>query len=61
VGDQGHRIIPLIAERYLDATTRTQLGAMLGGDTDSLTPHDIAREAMWADKYGDSDRNGAGD
>jgi hypothetical protein len=43
-GDQGHRIIALIAERYLDATARTQLRAMLASDTDSLTPHDIAGE-----------------
>ena len=57
-GDQGHRIIALIAERYLDPTAHTQLDAMLGGDTDSLTPHDIAGESMWADKYRDSDRNG---
>jgi hypothetical protein len=61
VGDQGHRIIALIAERYLDPTTRTQLGAILGGDTDSLTSHDIAGESMWADKYRDSDRNGTGE
>ena len=32
-----------------------------GGDTDSLTPHDIASEATWADKYRDSDRNGTGE
>ena len=60
-GDQGHRIIALIADRYLDPTARTQLGAMLGGDTDSLTPHDIASESMWADKYRDSDRSGIGE
>jgi len=34
---------------------------MLGGDTDSLTPHDIASESMWADKYRDSDRSGIGE
>ena len=60
-GDEGHRIIALIAERYLDPTAHTQLDAMLGGDTDSLTPHDIAGESMWADKYRDSDRNGSGE
>ena len=60
-GDQGHRIIALIADRYLDPVARTQLGAMLGGDTDSLTPHDIASESMWADKYRDSDRSGIGE
>ena len=60
-GDQGHRIIALVAERYLDPTARTKLDAMLGGDTDGLTPHDIASEATWADKYRDSDRNGTGE
>ena len=59
--DEGHRIIGLIAERYLDPMARTHVGAMLGGDTDSLTPHDIAGESMWADKYRDSDRNGSGE
>jgi hypothetical protein len=56
-GDQGHRITALIAEHYLDPGARAQLDALLGGDTDSLTPHDIASESMWADKYRDSDRN----
>jgi hypothetical protein len=60
-GDQGHRIIALIADRYLDPTARTELGLILGGDTDSLTPHDIASESTWADKYRDSDRNGTGE
>jgi hypothetical protein len=60
-GDQGHRIIALIAERYLDPTALAELGVMLGGDTDSLTPHDIAGESMWADKYRASDRNGTGE
>jgi hypothetical protein len=34
---------------------------MLGRDKDSLTLHDIASEATWADKYRDSDRNGTGE
>jgi hypothetical protein len=60
-GDKGHRIIALIAERCLDPTVHTKLDAMLGGDTDSLTPHDIASESKGADKYRDSDRNGTGE
>jgi hypothetical protein len=32
---------------------------MLGADQDALTAHDIASEAMWADRYRDSDRGGA--
>jgi hypothetical protein len=58
-GDQGHRIIALIADHYLDPTARTNLGVMLGGDTDGLTAHNIASESMWADKYRDSDRYGS--
>jgi hypothetical protein len=61
LGDEGHRIIGLIAEHYLDATAHTKLDAMLGGDTDILTAHDIASESIWADKYRDSDRNGTGE
>jgi hypothetical protein len=34
---------------------------MLGDNTDSLTPHDIGGESMWADKYRDSDRSGTGE
>jgi|SRR5271155_2067732 len=30
---------------------------LLTTDTDTLTGHDIAREATWADKYRDSDRD----
>jgi S1/P1 Nuclease len=30
---------------------------LLAADTDSLTRHDIASEATWADKYRDSDRD----
>jgi len=48
-GDQGHRLVALIAERYLDPTARTKLDAMLSGDTDSLTPHDIAGESIFAE------------
>jgi hypothetical protein len=29
---------------------------LLAADTDTLTGHDIASEATWADKYRDSDR-----
>jgi hypothetical protein len=60
-GDEGHQIIGLIAEHYLDPTVRTELEAMLEGDTGSLTPHDIVSEATWADKFRDSDRNGTGE
>jgi hypothetical protein len=58
-GDEGHRIIGLIAEQYLKPGTRADVAAMLGADLDSLTEHDIASEATWADRYRDSDRDGS--
>jgi S1/P1 Nuclease len=56
-GDEGHKVIALIAEHYLDPTTRAKVATLLSADTDTLTSHDIANEATWADKYRDSDRD----
>src|SRR5215472_12563094 len=56
-GDEGHQIIGLIAEYYLDQAVRAKVAMLLAADTDTLTGHDIASEATWADKYRDSDRN----
>jgi hypothetical protein len=58
-GDEGHRIIALATDRYLEISVRTKIAAMLAADADTLTPHDIASAATWADRYRDSDRNGA--
>jgi hypothetical protein len=55
-GDEGHEIVALIAERYLNAAARAKVILLLAGDTDTLTDHDIASVATWADKYRDSDR-----
>ncbi|HYV84832.1 MAG TPA: S1/P1 nuclease [Patescibacteria group bacterium] len=56
-GDQGHEIIGLIADHYLDPAARDKVDGLLSGDRSGLTPSkDIAREATWADKYRDSDR-----
>jgi hypothetical protein len=55
-GDEGHKVIALIAEHYLDPTVRSKVATPLAADTDPLTAHDIASEATWADKYRDSDR-----
>jgi hypothetical protein len=60
-GDEGHEIIGLIAEQYLEPGRRAEVGAMLAADRDNLTAHDIASEATWADWYRDSDRNGSGE
>jgi S1/P1 Nuclease len=56
-GDEGHKVIALIAERYLDPAVRSKVATLLVADTDTLTAHDIASEATWADKYRDSDRD----
>jgi hypothetical protein len=56
-GDEGHEIIALTAEHYLDPAARAKIAMLLAADTDTLTGHDIASEATWADKYRDSDRD----
>ena len=56
-GDEGHKVIALIAEHYLDSAVRSKVATLLATDTDPLTGHDIVSEATWADKYRDSDRD----
>jgi hypothetical protein len=58
-GDEGHQIVALVAEQYLEPAARAEVAAMLGADQDARTAHDIASEAMWADRYRDSDRGGS--
>jgi hypothetical protein len=56
-GDEGHEIVGLIAEHYLDPAAKQQVADLLAGDSSGLVPTDIAHEATWADKYRDSDRS----
>ena len=57
-GDEGHEIIGLVADHYLDPGVRARVNVILKADKTKLTPStDIAHEATWADKYRDSDRN----
>ncbi len=56
-GDEGHRIVALIAYAHLTATVRDRVDAILRADTDTLTEPDIASRATWADKFRDSDRH----
>jgi hypothetical protein len=56
-GDEGHKVIALITEHYLDPALRSRVTTLLAADTDTLTAHDIASEATWADTYRDSDRS----
>jgi nuclease S1 len=53
-GDDGHKVVALIAEHYLTPAAKRQVDAMLAADTDNLTAHDIASAATWADRYRDS-------
>jgi nuclease S1 len=50
-GDDGHKVVALIAQHHLAPTAKSQVDAMLAADTDNLTAHDIASEATWADKF----------
>lgn len=58
-GDKGHEVVALVAQAFLNPDVRSKVNGLLATDTDSLTPHDIANEATWADKFRDSNRNGS--
>jgi len=58
-GDEGHEVIGLIVQSRLDPVAREKVDALLASDTDTLTAPNIAAAATWADKFRDSDRNGA--
>jgi hypothetical protein len=55
-GDDGHKVVALIAEHYLTPAAKKQVNALLAADTDPLTAHDIASEATWADRHRDANR-----
>ena len=57
-GDEGHAIIALIAEHYLQPPVRAQVDTLLIGDHSGLSADtSIAGEASWADRYRDADRD----
>jgi hypothetical protein len=58
-GDEGHEIVALIAQSFLDSDVRRRVTSLLAADTSSLTTHDIAGSATWADKYRDANINGS--
>jgi hypothetical protein len=58
-GDEGHAVIALIAEHYLDPKVRQQVQVLLQGDGSGLVADkSMAGESVWADRYRDSDRDG---
>jgi len=56
-GEEGHQIVGLIAEHYLDPAVRMRADELLAGDTSGLTSTDMTDETVWADRFRDSDRN----
>jgi hypothetical protein len=58
-GDEGHEVVALVAQSFLNPDVRKRVSALLAADTDSLTAHDIASEATWADKFRDANVNGS--
>jgi hypothetical protein len=60
-GDEGHEIVALIAQHYLDAPVRLRVQGLLASDVSALVPDtSMASEATWADRYRDSDRESGG-
>jgi hypothetical protein len=60
-GDEGHEIIALIADHFLEPGVRAKVGRLLDGDASALTvDRGMAAEATWADRYRDADRNSTG-
>jgi S1/P1 Nuclease len=59
-GEEGHAIVALIADHYLQPSVRAQVNAILAGDHSGLTADtSMASEASWADHYRDGDRDGS--
>jgi hypothetical protein len=58
-GDEGHEVVALVAQSRLDPVARKNVAALLAADPDTLTAPNIAAAATWADRFRDSDRNGA--
>ncbi len=58
-GDEGHQVMALIAQSFLDTDVRKRVNALLAADTDSLTAHDIASAATWADRFRDANVDGS--
>jgi hypothetical protein len=60
-GDEGHEVVGLIAERFLEPAVRQQVNALLATDGSHLTPDtSLASETTWADRFRDSDRGSGG-
>lgn len=58
-GNEGHRIVALIAQTYMTPTALTAARNLLAADSDDLTAKDFASRATWADAYRDTDKKTA--
>ncbi len=55
-GDEGHEVIALIAQHYLEPGVAAKVKSLLSKDRTKLTPNrSMAAQATWADKYRESD------
>jgi hypothetical protein len=55
-GDEGHKIIGVIAYARLTPMVKRKVDALLAADKDDLTAADFVSRTTWADKYRESDR-----
>jgi hypothetical protein len=58
-GDEGHAVVALIAQSFLEPDVRQQVNALLAADTDNLTAHDVGSVATWADRYREANIDGS--
>jgi hypothetical protein len=58
-GDEGHKVIGIIAEHFLEPIVRQKVDALLAADADTLTGADFVSRTTWADRWRDSDRYGS--
>jgi len=56
-GDEGHKVVAVIAYAHLKPAAKKKVDALLAADKDTLTAPDFVSRATWADKWRDSDRN----
>ncbi len=55
-GDEGHKIVGVIAYSRLTPMVKRKVDALLAADNDDLTAADFVSRTTWADKYRESDR-----
>lgn len=59
-GAEGHRVVALIAQTYLQPAVRALIAKMLADDArNTLTAHDIVEASIWADRIREENADGA--